>query len=70
VFQNESNKIAAVFAAREDLAKHTGYVVLIRVIGVVQNAVDTRAFTFVSCSEYVTGDGVRHAVTSLLAEVF
>ena len=41
MFQDESNVITAVIAQREFLSKYTGHFVLIRVIGVVKNAVYT-----------------------------
>jgi hypothetical protein len=60
VFQDETDIIAAVFAGRKDLPEHTGHFVLVRVLGVVQDAVDTRALTFLTCSEYIAGDGIGH----------
>jgi len=41
MFQDESNILAAVLAPWEFLAKHTYHFVLIRMIGVVKDAVDT-----------------------------
>jgi hypothetical protein len=60
MFQNESDIIAAEVAAWKSLAKHAGHFVLVRVIGVVQGAIDTRAFALISGFEYVARDGVRH----------
>ncbi|HKN70592.1 MAG TPA: hypothetical protein VJX30_06160 [Terriglobales bacterium] len=41
MFQDESNVITALVAQREFRSKHTCYFVLIRMIGVVKNAVYT-----------------------------
>jgi hypothetical protein len=70
VFQDETDIIAAVFAARKDLPEHTCHFVLVRVIGVVQNAVDTRALTFLACPEYIASDGIGHNRHSFSSRYF
>jgi hypothetical protein len=70
MFQDETDIIAAVFAARECLPEHTGHFVLVRVIGVVQDAVDTRAFTFLPCFEYIADDGIGHGRNSLFPSIY
>jgi hypothetical protein len=69
MFEDETNILAAVFATREGQAKNTGHFVLIRVVGVVQNAIDSRAFTFIPWSKYIAGDGIRHDRHSSFSDI-